>query len=81
MTFLLVPSKLFRSLSASDKHTVGPICSCKPVAPCGRIVVSSPHCGRNNLGSKLGQGSILLSGGGEHYSAFCHPHSSAGISV
>ncbi len=72
MTFLLVPSKLFRSLSASDKHTVGPICSCKPVVPCGHIVVSSLQCGRNNPGSKLGQGSILLSCGGEHYSAFCH---------
>ncbi len=49
--FLLVPGKLFRSLSASDKHTVGPVCSCKPVVRCGRIVVSSMHCGCNNPGS------------------------------
>ncbi len=72
MTFLLVHGKLFRSLSASDKHTVGPVCSCKPVVRCGRIVVSSMHCGCNNPGSKLGQGSILLSGDEEHFSEFCH---------
>ncbi len=64
MTFLLVPSKLFRSLSASDKHTVVPVCSCKPVVPCGRIVVSSLHCGCSKPSLNPGQDSILLSGSG-----------------
>ncbi len=40
LSFLLVPCKLFSSLSASDKHAVGYILSRKPVVPCGRIVVS-----------------------------------------
>ncbi len=62
MTFYSSLAGFFRSLSASDKHTVGPVCSCKPVVPCSLIVVSSLHCGCNNPSSKLGQGSILLSG-------------------
>ncbi len=56
-------------------------CSCCPTAKCcldpdsnqgccGRIVVSSIHCGCSNPGSDPGQGSILLSG--KHDSAFCH---------
>ncbi len=49
-----------------------PICGCKPVVPCSHIVVSSLHCGCNNPGSKLGQGSILLSGVEEHYSEYYH---------
>ncbi len=72
MYFLLVQSKIFSSLPASAKHSIGHISSSKPVVPCGRIVVSSLHCGCNNPGSKLGQGSILLSGVEEHYSEFCH---------
>ncbi len=72
MSFLLVPSKIFSPLSASDKHDVGHILSHKPVVPCGRIVVSSLHCGCSKPGLNPGQDSILLSGGGEHYSAFCH---------
>ncbi len=42
------------------------------MVPCSRIVVSSLHCGCNNPGSKLGQGSILLSGVEEHYSEYYH---------
>ncbi len=61
MSFLLVPSKLFSSLSASDKHAVGHISSRKPVVPCGRIVVSSLHCGRSKPGLNPRQESILLS--------------------
>ncbi len=62
--FLLVPSKLFSSLSASDKHAVGHISSRKPVVPCGRIVVSSLHCGCSKPCLNPGQDSILLSGSG-----------------
>ncbi len=64
MSFLLVPSKLFSSLSASDKHAVGHILSHKPVVPCGHIVVSSLHCGCSKPGLNPGQDSILLSGSG-----------------
>ncbi len=64
MSFLLVPNKLFSSLSASDKHAVGHISSRKPVVPCGRIEVSSLHCGCSKPGLNPGQDSILLSGSG-----------------
>ncbi len=64
MSFLLVPSKIFCPLSASDKHAVGHISSRKPVVPCGRIVVSSLHCGCSKPGLNPGQDSILLSGSG-----------------
>ncbi len=72
MTFFLAPGKHFLSLPASDKQAVGHIWSYKSVVPCGRTVVSSMHCGCSNPGSKLGQGSILLSGIEEHFSEFCH---------
>ncbi len=64
MSFLIVPSKLFSSLSASDKHAVGHILSRKPVVPCGRTVVSSLHCGCSKPGLNPGQDSILLLGSG-----------------
>ncbi len=72
MTFLLVHSKIFSSLPASAKPSIGHISSRKPVVPCGRIVVSSLHCGCSKPGLNPGQDSILLSGSGKHDSAFCH---------
>ncbi len=81
MTFLLVPSKLFRSLSASDKHTVGPICSCKPVVPCGRIVVSSPALWPQQPWFEAGSRQHFAVGRRGTLLCFLPPHSSAGISV
>ncbi len=57
-------SKFFWSLPASDKHAVGHILSRKPVVPCGRIVVSSLHCGHKKTVSNLREDSILLSSSG-----------------
>ncbi len=64
MSFLLVHSKIFSSLPASAKTSIGHILSRKPVAPCGRLVVSSLHCGCSKPGLNPGQDSILLSGCG-----------------
>ncbi len=44
--------------------SIGHISSCKPVVPCGRIVVSSLLCGCSKPGLNPGQDSILLSGSG-----------------
>ncbi len=57
-------ARFLAPLSASDKHAVGHISSRKPVVPCGRIVVSSLHCGCSKPGLNPGQDSILLSGSG-----------------
>ncbi len=55
MSFLLVHSKIFSSLPASAKPSIGHISSRKPVVPCGRIVVSSLHCGCSKPGLNPGQ--------------------------
>ncbi len=69
--FFHVPSMLFRSLSASDKHAAGPFCSRETVACRDRIVVSTLRCGRSNPG----HGRLLPSG------SFLPPHPSAGFCV
>ncbi len=71
MSFLFVHSKIFSSLPASAKPSIGHISKRKPVVPCGRIVVSSLHCGCSKPGLNPGQVSILLSGSG-NMTAFCH---------
>ncbi len=64
VSFLLVHSKIFSSLPASAKPSIGHISSRKPVVPWCRIVVSSLHCGCSKPGLNPGQDSILLSGSG-----------------
>ncbi len=73
MPFFHVPSMLFRSLSASDKHAAGPFCSHGTVVRRDRIVVSTLRCGRSNPGSNPGHGRLLPSG------SFLPPHPSAGF--
>ncbi len=73
MPFFHVPSMLFRSLSASDKHAAGPFCSRGTVVRRDRIVVSTLRCGRSNPGSNPGHGRLLPSG------SFLPPHPSAGF--
>ncbi len=51
-SFFHVPSMLFRSLSASDKHAAGPFCSRETVACRDRIVVSTLRCGCSKSGSR-----------------------------
>ncbi len=64
VSFLLVHSKIFSSLPASAKPSIGHISSRKPVVPWCRIEVSSLHCGCSKPGLNPGQDSILLSGSG-----------------
>ncbi len=79
MSFLFVHSKIFSSLPASAKPSMVHISNCKPVVPCGHIVVSSLHCGCSKPVSSCGGGFFDADPGNPQHCKF--PRSLTSVSL